>query len=63
MQTSWLDGRHVVFGKVLGGMDVVRKIEQTATHPGDRPKKDVEIIDCGELSVDAPFDTPKEAVA
>ncbi|KAK6103501.1 Peptidyl-prolyl cis-trans isomerase B [Brugia pahangi] len=63
VQTTWLDGRHVVFGKVLSGMDVVRKIEQTSTHPGDRPKQNVEIVDCGELSLDAPFDTPKEAVA
>lgn len=30
-QTSWLDGRHVVFGKILKGMDVVRKIEATKT--------------------------------
>lgn len=43
-------------------MDIVRKIEETATHPGDRPKQDVVIVDCGELSVDVPFDTPKEAV-
>uniref|UniRef100_A0A915PXZ8 Peptidyl-prolyl cis-trans isomerase n=1 Tax=Setaria digitata TaxID=48799 RepID=A0A915PXZ8_9BILA len=63
VQTSWLDGRHVVFGKVLSGMDVVRKIEQTPTHPGDRPKQVVEIVDCGELSIDAPFETAKEAVA
>ncbi|EFO27785.2 cyclophilin-type peptidyl-prolyl cis-trans isomerase-15 [Loa loa] len=63
VQTTWLDGRHVVFGKVLGGMDVVRKIEHTATHPGDRPQQDVEIIDCGELPLATPFDTLKEAVA
>jgi len=43
VKTSWLDGRHVVFGKILSGMDVVRKIEGTPTHPGDKPKKTVAI--------------------
>jgi peptidyl-prolyl cis-trans isomerase B (cyclophilin B) len=44
-----LDGRHVVFGKVLEGLDVVKKIESTATDSSDRPKIDVEIVDSGEL--------------
>uniref|UniRef100_A0AC34RDG9 Peptidyl-prolyl cis-trans isomerase n=1 Tax=Panagrolaimus sp. JU765 TaxID=591449 RepID=A0AC34RDG9_9BILA len=57
--TSWLDGRHVVFGKVLDGMDVVRKIERTKTKPGDRPAEDVVIVDSGELPVDDPFETEK----
>merc|ERR1712205_89284 len=47
--TPWLDGRHVVFGKVIEGMDVVKKIETTETHPGDKPKKDVVIAKSGVL--------------
>merc|ERR1712072_1601376 len=47
--TPWLDGRHVVFGKVIEGMDVVKKIDTTPTHPGDKPKEDVVIVKSGEL--------------
>ncbi|KAJ1332273.1 peptidyl-prolyl cis-trans isomerase B [Batrachochytrium salamandrivorans] len=46
--TSWLDGRHVVFGKVVEGMDVVKKIELTETS-GSRPDKEVVIRKSGEL--------------
>merc|ERR1711998_370888 len=45
--TPWLDGRHVVFGRVVDGMDVVKKIETTPTHPGDKPKADVIIAKSG----------------
>merc|ERR1711959_646439 len=47
--TPWLDGRHVVFGKVIEGMDVVKKIETTPTEPGDKPKADVVIVKSGVL--------------
>ncbi|KAJ3567319.1 hypothetical protein NP233_g6440 [Leucocoprinus birnbaumii] len=49
--TSWLDGRHVVFGKVIDGMDIVRKIENVKKGAQDRPEVDVIIADCGELEM------------
>lgn len=58
-QTSWLDGRHVVFGKVLSGMDVVRKIESSATDARDRPVKDVVIANSGTIPVPEPFAVSK----
>ncbi|KAJ2162200.1 Peptidyl-prolyl cis-trans isomerase B [Coemansia sp. RSA 552] len=52
VKTSWLDGRHVVFGKVLEGMSVIEKVENTATKPGDKPTVDVVVADSGELPIE-----------
>jgi len=51
--TSWLDGKHVVFGEVLEGYDVVEKIENVPKGAGDRPVKAVKIVKSGELEVPA----------
>ncbi|KIJ49449.1 hypothetical protein M422DRAFT_27815 [Sphaerobolus stellatus SS14] len=62
VKTGWLDGRHVVFGKVLDGMDIVHQIENSATGPNDRPKEPVIIADSGELTVEPVTDENGEQV-
>jgi len=48
VKTDWLDGKHVVFGQVVDGMDVVQKMEALGSQSG-RTKGKIEISDCGEL--------------
>lgn len=49
--TPWLDGRHVVFGEVLEGFEIVEQIENVQTSAGDKPVETVKIAKSGELEV------------
>jgi len=48
VKTAWLDGRHVVFGKVLEGEDVVKRVEGEGSNSG-KPNNKITITDSGEL--------------
>ena len=48
VKTPWLDGKHVVFGKVLEGMEFVKKIEAIGS-PSGTPSKTVVIANSGEI--------------
>lgn len=48
VSTPWLDGKHVVFGRVLEGMDVVKAVEAVGSRSG-KPSKEVRIAASGQL--------------
>ncbi|KAH6796340.1 hypothetical protein C2S51_037326 [Perilla frutescens var. frutescens] len=48
-KTAWLDGKHVVFGQVVDGLDVVKTVEKVGSSSG-RTAKPVVIADCGQLA-------------
>ena len=53
VKTKWLDGKHVVFGKVLEGEELVKAIEAQGT-PNGTPKSKVTIVDSGEIETIIP---------
>ncbi|XP_065162955.1 peptidyl-prolyl cis-trans isomerase, rhodopsin-specific isozyme-like isoform X2 [Atheta coriaria] len=55
MACTWLDGHHVVFGKVVRGQDIVHRIEHVRTDTDDRPVETVKIIQSGLIETPRPF--------
>jgi peptidylprolyl isomerase len=49
VETPWLDGKHVVFGKVIEGMNVVKALEACGSSPQGTTNKKCLISDCGQL--------------
>lgn len=57
-----MNGRHVVFGVILEGYDVIDTIQNTPTTSNDKPLKDVVIKNSGELEFSGLLEVPKEGV-
>ena len=47
--TAWLNGKHTVFGQVIDGMDLLKKVEKLGS-PNGRTDSEIMIVDCGELA-------------
>ena len=45
----WFDGKHVVFGQIIKGLEILNQIEDIETDNDDKPLKKIMIINCGEI--------------
>ena len=49
VSTPWLDGKHVVFGRVVRGLEILKEMERVGSSPTGATSKEVKIADCGQL--------------
>jgi peptidyl-prolyl isomerase H (cyclophilin H) len=57
-ETPWLNGKHTVFGRVISGMDLCRKVEQVKSGANDKPELTCKIAECGELQSEGKLSSP-----
>jgi cyclophilin family peptidyl-prolyl cis-trans isomerase len=57
--TPHLDGKHVVFGRLVEGKEGLRALERVATGANDRPRQPVVVIDCGEIGAGGEEEGPR----
>lgn len=58
-KTDWLDGKHVVIGEVVQGMDVIKAMENVGM-PDGTTTMPVTIVDCGEINFNYPVEEDEE---
>ncbi|MCC9601418.1 peptidylprolyl isomerase [Stieleria sp. JC731] len=52
VETPWLNGKHVIFGRVIDGMELVKRIESLGSSPSGAVRLPIEIADSGELKAE-----------
>ena len=48
-ETKWYDEKHVVFGQIINGIEIIKEIEEIKTNDDDKPEEDIIIENCGEI--------------
>jgi len=58
VKTQWLDGKNVIFGMVLEGLDVITKLQEVGTHIGT-PSAEIVVVGSGPLPLEAGDEKPR----